>query len=81
MTQENTGKMKQCFVQALGISDDVVTGSLAYQSIPEWDSTGHMALVAEVEAQFDVMLDTDDIIDMSSVEVACQILRKHGVAI
>ena len=36
--------------------------------------------VAELEACFDVMLDTDEIIDMSSVSKARQILQNHGVA-
>jgi len=36
-------------------------------------------LVTEIEDQFDVMLDTDDIIAMSSFEVTKTILVKKGV--
>jgi acyl carrier protein len=54
---------------------------LAYQSIPQWDSVAHMALVAEIENTFNVTLDTDDIIGMSDVSKAVEILRKHGVAL
>jgi acyl carrier protein len=54
---------------------------LAYQSIPEWDSVGHMALVAEIENTFNVTLDTDDIIGMSDVAKALEILQKHGVVL
>jgi acyl carrier protein len=39
-----------------------------------------MSLVAALENEFNVMLDTDDIIAMSSVAVARQILAKHGVS-
>ncbi len=77
---ENAEKLVESFVQGLGISPQQVSDDLAYQAISEWDSTGHMALVAELEACFDVMLDTDEIIDMSSVSKARQILQKHGVA-
>jgi len=38
-----------------------------------------MILIAELEDQFDVMLDTDDIIDMSSVAQARKILAKYDV--
>lgn len=38
-----------------------------------------MVLVAELENIFDVMLDTDDIIDMSSFEKAKEILTKYHV--
>jgi acyl carrier protein len=38
-----------------------------------------MALVAALEEAFDIMLDTDDIIGMSSVAVAKEILAKYGI--
>lgn len=69
------------FARALGITEDRVDDALTYNTIPEWDSTAHMILIAELEAAFDVMLDTDDIIDMSSVAQARRILTAHGVAL
>ena len=74
-------KLIDCFVQVFAIDRERIVPSLAYQSIPQWDSVGHMALVAEIENQFDVMLDTDDIIGMSDVSKAVEILRKHGTDI
>ena len=38
-----------------------------------------MILISELENTFDVMLDTDDIIDMSSVGKAKEILTKYDV--
>jgi acyl carrier protein len=38
-----------------------------------------MSLVALIESEFDIMLDTNDIIDMSSVGKAKSILGKYGV--
>lgn len=72
-------KLKQVFVKALVIPEETVTDSLAYNSIKEWDSTAHMILIAELEDVFEVMLDTDDIIDMSSFAKAREILRKYDV--
>ncbi|WP_102795729.1 acyl carrier protein [Bowmanella denitrificans] len=76
----NQQKLVQSFSSALAIAQEQVQDLLAYNSIPEWDSTAHMILIAELEGQFDVMLDTDDIIDMSSVGKAKEILTKHGVS-
>ncbi|MCW8090336.1 acyl carrier protein [Alteromonas sp. ASW11-130] len=76
---DNNEKLKQVFCQALGIEADQVTDSLTYNTIEEWDSTAHMILVAELEDTFDVMLDTDDIIDMSTVGKAKEILAKYEV--
>lgn len=50
--------------------------TLKYQEIPAWDSVGHMGLVAEIEDTFDIMMDTDDIIDFSSFEKGMEILRE-----
>lgn len=68
------------FATALAIPAEKVTDDLVYNSIPQWDSIAHMTLVAELESRFDVMMDTDDIIDMSSVGKARDILGKYGVA-
>jgi acyl carrier protein len=75
-------RLIDCFVRTFGIErDQIISLKLAYQSIPEWDSVGHMALVAEIECTFDIRLDTDDIIGMSDVSKAVQIVQKHGVVL
>jgi len=72
-------KLIEVFSSSLAIPAESVTDALEYNSLPEWDSTAHMVLIAELESQFDVMLDTDDIIDMSSVRMAKQILAKYDI--
>ena len=76
---DNQEKLVAVFVDALGISAEDVHDELTYNTIKEWDSTAHMILVAEMEDRFDIMLDTDDIIDMSSVCKAKEILAKYDV--
>ena len=71
-------RLQACFTTTFGIAPEEVTDALAYQSIPQWDSVGHMALVAELETQFGIMLDTEDIIGMSTVAKAREIVHKHG---
>ena len=72
----NKEKYIQAFVEALEIKEDQAEG-LEYQSIPQWDSVGHMGLVAAVEDAFDIMMDTDDIIDFSSFEKGKEILANN----
>jgi acyl carrier protein len=75
----NDAKLKDCFSQSLGIPLGRVADDLAYNTIKEWDSVGHMALVAAIEGAFDLMLDTDDILGLSSVGEARKILTRYGV--
>ncbi len=75
----NEERIVKVFSESLGIDAKMVKGELKYNTIPEWDSIGHMALITALELEFDVMLDTDDIIDMSSVTKAKEILGKYDV--
>ena len=76
---DNTEKLRKIFSEALNIKIETVTDSLEYNSIPEWDSVAHMSLVAAIDGGFDIMLDTDDVIDMSSFGKAKEILMKYDV--
>ncbi len=80
LIQTNTAKLTAAFATALVVPESKIHDDLAYNSIKEWDSTAHMLLIAELENVFNLMLDTDDIIDMSSVGKAKTILGKYGVA-
>lgn len=75
----NEQKLRQVFSEALEIDITQITDELTYNTIPEWDSIAHMALIAEIDDQFDTMLDTDDVLDMSSFAKAKEILAKYDV--
>jgi len=76
---ENKNKLYQSFANALNISVEQISDSLAYQSIAEWDSITHMILISQLEEDFDISIDTEDVIDMSSVSKAQEILSKLGI--
>lgn len=76
----NQSKLEDAFRLGLEVGPEVDVNLLEYRSIPEWDSIAHMALVAEIEEAFDVMLPTEDVIALSSFTKCVEILRKHGVS-
>lgn len=71
--------VEEIFASALGIDRARVTDDLTYGTIKEWDSVAHMALISALEQEYGVMIETDDVIDMSSVAIAKTILRKYDV--
>jgi acyl carrier protein len=73
-------RLRSTFVEALALGEDVDVENLKYREIEEWDSVGHMALVAAIEDEFDVQFDTDQVIDMSSFKVALDMLRVLGAS-
>jgi acyl carrier protein len=74
-------KYSQAFVEAFEIEASAVVSKLEYNSIPEWDSIGHMGLIAELEDAFDIAMETDDIIEFSSFEKGKELMAKYGVTI
>ncbi len=73
-------KLKACFRETLALGPNEDVEELAYQEHPSWDSVGHMRLVAAIETSFDIVMDTDEILDMSSFGKALEILKAHDVA-
>lgn len=76
----NLEKYNKAFMETFEIDESQLPG-LEYQGIATWDSVGHMALIAALEGAFDIMMDTDDIIDLSSYEKGKEILKKYDVEI
>lgn len=75
----NLEKYNKVFCDSFEITENQLRG-LTYQSIELWDSVGHMNLIANVEDTFDIMMETDDITDLSSYEKGIEILReKYGI--
>lgn len=72
----NLEKYNNAFMDSLEIKQEQLKG-LQYQQIPTWDSVGHMTLVAEIEDAFDIMMDTDHIIDLDSYEKGIKILTDY----
>ena len=74
----NLEKYNNVFCENLNVTANQLTG-LKYQGVELWDSVGHMTLVAAIEDTFDIMMDTDDIIDLSSYEKGIEILKKYDI--
>ena len=74
-------KYSEIFKTALNISDDKLNENIKYNEIEEWDSIGHMTLVAALEEEYKITLETDDIVDFSSFKKGMEILKKYNVNI
>ena len=75
---DSTEKLKKAFSEALELSPEEIKDDLSYGS-ESWDSIAHLSLIASIETEFDIMLSSDDVIDMSSFKKAEAILKKYDV--
>ena len=77
----NLDKYKKIFTDTFNI-DNSKLENLEYNKITEWDSIGHMTLVAALEEHFKITMETDDVIDLSSFEKGKKILlEKYKIEI
>tara|TARA_Y100000768_G_C23952935_1_gene671174 strand:+ start:629 stop:865 length:237 start_codon:yes stop_codon:yes gene_type:complete len=76
----NSEKYSKVFIKTFSIEKSKLK-KLKYQSIPQWDSVGHMSMIGGLEDTFGITMEMDDIIDFSSFEKGKKILKKYKVKI
>lgn len=76
----NLEKYNKVFMDNLLVEENQLKG-LLYQGVAEWDSIGHMNLIAELEDAFDISMETDDVIDFSGYEKGMELLGKYGIEV
>jgi citrate synthase len=64
--------------EALGVSTEEVTSSLAFGDIPQWDSMGHMEVMMLLEARYGVEITAETIGALTSVPAICAYLQENG---
>jgi len=72
----NKDQYDNIFMEAFSIEKSQIDGTLEYESIQEWDSIGHMTLVGMIEDAFEISMDLDDIIELSSYNKGIEILSE-----
>ena len=72
-------KYQDIFIKSLSIDSNKFNENIKYNEIPEWDSIGHMTLIAALEEEYKISLETDDIVDFSSFKKGIELLKKYNV--
>ena len=75
---ENLKKYDESFIKTFSIKKKELS-NLEYNKIESWDSIGHMTLISELEENFKISIETDDIIDFSSYQNGKEILKKYKI--
>ena len=76
---ENLEKYNNAFVEVFGAKSEDLTDDYGKETVDEWDSVHQLSLVAQFEDAFDIMLDPEDIMDLTSYAKGKDILKKYEV--
>tara|TARA_Y100001958_G_C20925008_1_gene337748 strand:- start:165 stop:413 length:249 start_codon:yes stop_codon:yes gene_type:complete len=80
INKENEKIYANAFIESFEVEEKLLE-TLEYQSITNWDSVGHMSLIAALEDGFDIMMEMNDIIDFSSFKKGKELLKKYDIVI
>jgi acyl carrier protein len=77
----NKDKYEKIFIKCFGLDKSKLKKDIKYDSIPKWDSVGHMDMIAKLEDEFNISMEMDDIIDFSSYRTGMKLLKKYKIKI
>lgn len=73
-------KYKEIFAQTFNVELSEVEG-LRFKECPEWNSVGHVTLIANIEEGFGITLNPEDMLDFNSFGAGIKLLQHHGIDI
>ena len=76
---ENLEKYNNAFIEVFGAKSEELNESYGKETVDEWDSVHQLSLVAQFEDAFDIMLDPEDIMDLTSYAKGKELLAKYDV--
>ena len=77
MKDDYKAKIKQIFCDVLGVPESEITDDTAYNSCESWDSLKHLQIISELEDEFHIDLEMDDVIGMDNFKKAIDIIDKY----
>lgn len=76
----NLEKYKNIFSKVLNVPEEVLGENFTFSNVDQWDSVAHLNLITELEDEFGVMFNSDEILHFGSFENGMKILERYGVA-
>jgi acyl carrier protein len=73
-------RLKDFLASQFKVDKDSISEDLSFGDLPQWDSLGHMSLMAAIEDQFGVEVNADAIADLVNYKAILGFLQKsiHG---
>ena len=70
-------RLRKVFRDSFGI--DKIDDRMSYESVPQWDSMGHVGLVMALQKEFGCSISPADAIELTDVRAIKAFLKEHGV--
>ena len=78
---ENLEKLQNVFTEVFNVDASVLNDEFGKDTVGAWDSVHQLNIIAQLEEEFDLLLEPEDIMACTSFAKAKEILRKNDVEI
>ncbi|MBR2456463.1 MAG: acyl carrier protein [Bacteroidaceae bacterium] len=75
----NLEKYNNAFIEVFGVEDSALGSNFNKDSVDGWDSVHQLNIIALLEESFDIMLDPEDIMELTSYEKGKELMVKYEV--
>lgn len=77
----NLEKYNKVFAEVFSVEESQLNNGFSHETVAAWDSVHQLSLVTGMEESFDIMFDTEDILDFTSYEKGRELLKKYEVEV
>ena len=77
-TVKTEDRLCQTVAGVLGVAPEALTDASSPETLPAWDSLNHLNLVMALESEFGVSLTPEDALEMRTIGLMREILRRNG---
>jgi acyl carrier protein len=75
----NLERYNTVFTSVFNVEQGALNNNFSSETVDNWDSITQLSLVTEIEDEFDIMLDTEDILEFKSYEIGKKIVSKYDI--
>ena len=72
-------KLKIILAEILRLEPDKIVESISMDTETAWDSLVHMDLVARIEEDYDIRMEVDEIVEITSFEKILRLLHERDI--
>ena len=74
-------KYRQIFIKVLELDNEEAVKSASFDKNDNWDSFTQMELLVNLEEEFDITFNAEEVLELLSFDDGIKLLRKKGVDI
>lgn len=75
----NLEKLNNIFCEVFSVEQSVLGANFNKDSIDNWDSVHQLYLTSAIEDEFDILLDSEDILEFTSYMDVMKVLSKYEI--